>query len=271
MTQVLDSASAIDYAAAKAAGYKGAIRYLSSFPAKNLSPEEHAKAHEAGLPVALVYEDGNNDFAGGANAGVAKAHVAAPILVALKWGKDRPVYCAVDNDLPVSQYEISWEGIDTFAKALDRPAGAYAPRPFLCYLEARGVKFLWELASSSFNTGPEPRTRSLQQLVDQVSPGGVTCDVNNVLADDWGQFPAPAKPKPKPPVSALIRVDLPSFREGDSGQAVRSLQVLLGIKADGVYGPSTLAAVLAFKRAHHLPEDGIVGGGVYAHLFPRIP
>jgi cell wall-associated NlpC family hydrolase len=40
---------------------------------------------------------------------------------------------------------------------------------------------------------------------------------------------------------------------------VASVQRALGVAADGVFGPQTKAAVLAFQRAHGLEVDGIVG------------
>lgn len=46
---------------------------------------------------------------------------------------------------------------------------------------------------------------------------------------------------------------------GSRGPAVASAQAALGIAADGIFGPQTLAAVLAFQRAHGLEVDGIIG------------
>jgi cell wall-associated NlpC family hydrolase len=39
-----------------------------------------------------------------------------------------------------------------------------------------------------------------------------------------------------------------------------------GVSVDGVFGPSTLLAVKAFQRAHHLTPDGIVGQATYRAL-----
>lgn len=49
------------------------------------------------------------------------------------------------------------------------------------------------------------------------------------------------------------------LKEGDTGSLVVKLQKLLGVDADGVFGPKTKAAVIAFQHAHGLAEDGIVG------------
>lgn len=46
---------------------------------------------------------------------------------------------------------------------------------------------------------------------------------------------------------------------GSSGDAVTRLQTKLGIGIDGKFGYSTLGAVEAFQKSHHLGIDGIVG------------
>jgi peptidoglycan hydrolase-like protein with peptidoglycan-binding domain len=47
---------------------------------------------------------------------------------------------------------------------------------------------------------------------------------------------------------------------------VRALQKKLGVKADGVYGPKTRAAVKRFQRANGLAVDGIAGPQTLAEL-----
>ena len=46
---------------------------------------------------------------------------------------------------------------------------------------------------------------------------------------------------------------------GDRGAAVRKIQAVLGISADGVFGPQTERAVKRFQRSHGLVVDGVVG------------
>lgn len=59
----------------------------------------------------------------------------------------------------------------------------------------------------------------------------------------------------------------PVLRIGASGTAVAAVQRQLGIADDGVFGPDTQAALIAFQAAHGLEADGIVGPQTYA-LFP---
>ena len=58
----------------------------------------------------------------------------------------------------------------------------------------------------------------------------------------------------------------PKLNLNDSGEAVVRLQNLLGIIADGEYGPKTLEKVKAFKRQHGLYESGIVTKQVWILL-----
>lgn len=81
---------------------------------------------------------------------------------------------------------------------------------------------------------------------------------------------APAGPAPAPP-PPMVSVQLPQLQQGHSGQAVRSLQVLLneraaGLAVDGSFGPATEAAVRNFQTVLHLTVDGIVGTQTWGAL-----
>jgi peptidoglycan hydrolase-like protein with peptidoglycan-binding domain len=67
----------------------------------------------------------------------------------------------------------------------------------------------------------------------------------------------------------------PVLRQGANSAwpkvTVRSLQYLLNARGakltvDGVFGPKTKAAVVAFQRAHHLTVDGVVGAKTWSVL-----
>ena len=67
----------------------------------------------------------------------------------------------------------------------------------------------------------------------------------------------------------------PVLRQGANSASpkvtVRSLQYLLNARGakltvDGVFGPKTKAAVVAFQRAHHLTVDGVVGAKTWSVL-----
>src|SRR5687768_9922474 len=57
------------------------------------------------------------------------------------------------------------------------------------------------------------------------------------------------------------------LQEGDTGARVAQLQQLLGVDADGVFGPQTAAAVRGFQARAGLAVDGIVGASTWRALF----
>jgi hypothetical protein len=67
------------------------------------------------------------------------------------------------------------------------------------------------------------------------------------------------------PVLKRRRASQDQARSGRSGRrtvrggGVRSLQRVLGLPADGVFGPNTESAVKRFQRRHGLTVDGVVG------------
>jgi len=70
----------------------------------------------------------------------------------------------------------------------------------------------------------------------------------------------PAAPAPLP--HQVVRRTRPLTRGAD----VEEIQRGLGIKVDGIYGPATERAVLAFQREHGLEADGIVGPQTWTEL-----
>jgi hypothetical protein len=59
---------------------------------------------------------------------------------------------------------------------------------------------------------------------------------------------------------------LPVLKRGSTGPDVVALQNILGIEADGSFGPKTEAAVKAFQSFHGLIADGVVGPKTWAEL-----
>lgn len=86
------------------------------------------------------------------------------------------------------------------------------------------------------------------------------------VGDEWRQevrriLGGPVEAPPPAPGA------LPVARRGDRGQHVRDLQTALKLRpADGVFGPATFAAVVAFQRRNNLRPDGVVGRMTWAAL-----
>ena len=57
-----------------------------------------------------------------------------------------------------------------------------------------------------------------------------------------------------------------TIKKGSKGEAVRTLQRLLGIKVDGDFGPATEKAVVQFQKSKGITADGIVGNKTWALL-----
>ncbi len=80
-----------------------------------------------------------------------------------------------------------------------------------------------------------------------------------------GTFVLVAAAGAPPAQAATVR----ALHKGARGPAVRRLQHLLGIHADGAFGRGTLRAVKRFQRAHGLTADGVVGSATWSALRAR--
>jgi peptidoglycan hydrolase-like protein with peptidoglycan-binding domain len=67
-----------------------------------------------------------------------------------------------------------------------------------------------------------------------------------------GFFPTPATPAP-------VTVARPTIRQGSSGEHVAAWQRILGVTADGKFGPQTAAATRKWQSDRGLTADGVVG------------
>lgn len=105
----------------------------------------------------------------------------------------------------------------------------------------------WGRLKVGVNVFPHSHFRATQ------CPGSLDLDLIVARANELlGAAPRPAIPR--------------TIRRGSVGPAVRKLQRLLRLRADGIFGKKTEAAVRAFQKDHGLAVDGVVGPATWEHL-----
>ena len=74
------------------------------------------------------------------------------------------------------------------------------------------------------------------------------------------------------PIEIVTKKDDGILRRGDTGDAVRFLQLCLGgLEDDGSFGWATLKRVVEFQKAHGLDADGEVGPLTWAAILKELP
>lgn len=172
-------------------GYDFIGRYVSGVVGKCIVQAEVTTYHRAGKSLILVYEDEAQDALGGANAGAAKAVIARPILKAIGWPTNLPVFFAVD--MPgYGQYLPDFVSCaKAFAAGIARPAGIYGDVDTCTYAHGEGIEFLWQ-----FGEGRAPGVTVYQSASTTVN--GHSVDPDEALTANYGQWSPPAPPTPKP-------------------------------------------------------------------------
>ncbi len=169
-------------------GYAFAARYLSDDPSKNLSASEAHELRSAGIDVVVVWEANADASLGGYSRGVADAHAAQAQAAACGEPAGRPIYFAVDFDASsAEQGEIAayFDGVATVI-GRDR-TGAYAGYDVLHRLfDAGRIDYGWQ--TESWSNGQWESRAQLRQVAYDVSVGGVSSDVDDAVATDYGQW-----------------------------------------------------------------------------------
>jgi peptidoglycan hydrolase-like protein with peptidoglycan-binding domain len=67
-------------------------------------------------------------------------------------------------------------------------------------------------------------------------------------------------PDPVPVVKRYpVNTTLPIIKMGNIGRATKVWQTIIGVDADGEFGPNTHNATIQFQKSHGLEVDGEVG------------
>jgi hypothetical protein len=213
-------------------GYGFVGRYLSPDPAndqngKNLLAGELQLLLAAGLSVIVVEESLAQRILGGHDAGVADAQHGDAVVKALGMA-GLPVYFACDFDASPQQQEAINDYLRGAASVIGvRRVGLYSGFwPITRAFNAGLITYGWQAyAWSAVTAGVPDPPQSTQVSVDGrefwfdvraqvrqaagVTIGDASCDINEAMSADFGQWPRPATvpaPAPQFPVPASLAV-----------------------------------------------------------------
>lgn len=230
---VIDYAAGVPSAASiKAAGHMGAVRYVSNrrpgtenwMLGKPVTLTETRSLATQGLQTASVYQFGRADTADWLQ-GAAGAAVHAPQAIALHVAAGgptgRPIYVAIDDNPTRTQYVNQIRPyLQAFQAALTLAGyrtGVYGNYNVIDWAIADGIGTYFWMHDWGSGGKIHPRTtihqlpQSRQKVID-----GVTVDINNVYASDWGQWtpgqsgtvtpPAPPAQQPAPDLNQILEL-----------------------------------------------------------------
>lgn len=171
-------------------GYDFVGRYISSIADKCMTPDEAAGYLAGGKSIVAIYEDNAADALGGAATGAAKASIALPILSAIGWPDDRPVYFAVD--MPGYSWDLPTfvACAQAFAAGIGRPAAIYGDVSTCTAAYNAGIKYIMQ-----FGEGRAPGD-DIYQSAPITAGWGQSVDPDQALLTDYGQWSHTDPPKP---------------------------------------------------------------------------
>ncbi|HJD79698.1 MAG TPA: DUF1906 domain-containing protein [Corynebacterium pollutisoli] len=230
---VIDYAAGVPSAASiKAAGHLGAVRYVSQrrpgtenwMLGKPVTLTETRSLAAEGLQTASVYQFGRAETADWLQ-GAAGAAVHAPQAIALHVAAGgptgRPIYVAIDDNPTRTQYVNHIRPyLQAFQAALTLAGyrtGVYGNYNVIDWAIADGIGTYFWMHDWGSGGKIHPRTtihqlpQNKQKVID-----GVTVDINNVYATDWGQWtpgqsgtvtpPAPPAQQPAQDVNQILEL-----------------------------------------------------------------
>jgi hypothetical protein len=259
--EVLDYSSGYPAPGAiKAAGYAGVVRYVGTpGRGKNLTRAEAQAMRAAGIPIALVYEASAGWMFGGKAAGVAaaKAVLADPALVSSDTyvaPQIRCVYFADDEDTVTSaQFAAVAVCLDGAASVLGRArTGVYGEADVIDAALPGHAAWGWQ--TRAWSGGRVSGKAALLQQTGYVYPGGVECDRNTILQDDWGQTPYQGDDMP------LTADDIDAVKTAIHADMVTLLGLPGGLVNDMRQLLIRQAGVILTGRGNAAFTDAIIGG-----------
>lgn len=178
-------------------GVNGAIRYIAHDTAKAASGAELQMLHGWNIGTALVFEDAADRAAAGAGAGGVDGLFAAAELEQLKVPRGRPLYVAVDFDIPdyapdqsapMAKLGPVGEYLHEFGLELNDSGymlGVYGG--YWCVSRAMNAGLTaWAWQTSAWSGGQVDQRIRLYQ--PGISLEGGNWDLDLAGTRDWGQF-----------------------------------------------------------------------------------
>lgn len=201
---VVDYSAGVPGASAlKAAGHIGAVRYVSQkrpgaewMAGKPVTRQETEAMSAQGLATSSVYQFGRADTADWKQ-GAAGAAVHAPQAIAIHRAAGgptgRPIYVAIDDNPTRQQYDAQIKpyllAFQTALRAAGYSTGVYGNYNVIEWASNDGIGSFYWMHDWGSGGKIHPRTtihqlpQSKQRTID-----GVVVDINNVYAQDWGQW-----------------------------------------------------------------------------------
>jgi hypothetical protein len=234
--------------AAQKAGVKAIARYLSNNPEKNITLPEFEIISKYGIEAILVWEaqgDRVSNFTSAQGKQDAQRAIKQADALGLK-GTNTGIYFAVDFDCSVSQLKsnvaiyfaaVKQEFLD---EGVAYRVGVYGNGLVCATLLANGTVALCWLWGVNSSYGTQTFLASNKWVIHQHVPStefGISVDPDDVQGDFGGAVvhgtPIPATPVAPPPQKVTQT----------SQNALKSIQAILGVTQDGIWGPASQAAL----------------------------
>jgi Domain of unknown function (DUF1906) len=171
------------------AGFGGAVRYIGYPDRRKCTNSAELRDFTAnGIGMALVFENNASAWRRGWVGGQADARTAREHATAIGFPEHRPIYMAVDQQVTTAaELGTAAAYVDGAASVLGiEQTGVYGQ---YSVMEAcRDLcDYFWQCRAWSGTPVKYANHRDLFQRVGTVRVGGIDCDVNDVIAVDWGQ------------------------------------------------------------------------------------
>lgn len=179
-------------AAIRAAGYDFVVRYLSdggtSLPGKLLTPAEANDLRAHDISIVANWETTADRMLDGYSAGLLDAELALARVLVCGGRVDRPIYFSADFDATLAQQVPIDEYLRGAAAVLGVANvgiyGGYWP----VHRALDNGTAVWSWQTDAWSGGNVETRRNLHQFVGTVRVGGVDCDENEALTEDFGQW-----------------------------------------------------------------------------------